>query len=204
MRFPRDRAGIDRRNFLRAAGAVAATALVPTAGCSGGGTPTPTATPTPTPRPPGLNVLGGPDDLQSEPELVATQLASDQGGGTYVFDPSIAWVETGAQVTWNIRNADHSITAYHPDNDHSLRIPDGAASFDSGILSSGDTFSHTFETAGVYNYFCLPHESLGMVGLVIAGSPGDGPGTQPPSSGVLEPARERLRELLEIAGVLEE
>jgi plastocyanin len=31
---------------------------------------------------------------------------------------------------------------------------------------SGGTFSFTFEEPGTYDYFCIPHEDLGMVGSV--------------------------------------
>jgi hypothetical protein len=31
---------------------------------------------------------------------------------------------------------------------------------------SGGTFSYTFEEPGRYDYYCIPHESLGMVGSV--------------------------------------
>lgn len=35
-------------------------------------------------------------------------------------------------------------------------------------------FEYTFETAGTYDYFCIPHKQLGMVGRVVVGSP-EGP-----------------------------
>ena len=31
---------------------------------------------------------------------------------------------------------------------------------------SGGTFSFTFDEPGTYDYFCIPHEDLGMVGSV--------------------------------------
>jgi hypothetical protein len=31
---------------------------------------------------------------------------------------------------------------------------------------SGGTFSYTFEEPGRYDYYCIPHESMGMVGSV--------------------------------------
>ena len=33
--------------------------------------------------------------------------------------------------------------------------PDGT--FDSGNMATGDTFSHTFDTAGDFPYYCTPH-----------------------------------------------
>ena len=38
--------------------------------------------------------------------------------------------------------------------------------WDSGQLNGGQSFSHTFDAPGDYTYFCMPHESLGMVGHI--------------------------------------
>jgi plastocyanin len=72
----------------------------------------------------------------------------------------------------------HATTAYHPRNaNHSLRIPEAAAPWDSGLLvKSGDTFEVTL--TDVYDYFCLPHEAAGMVGRIVVGRPG-GPAALP-------------------------
>ncbi len=97
----------------------------------------------------------------------------------------------GVHIVWAIRCAGvqvsgfHSITAYHPKNDnHELRIPQAARPWDSDILLAQSprpdaTFEHVFTVAGVYDYFCKPHELAGMVGRIVVGEPGDGPGTKP-------------------------
>jgi hypothetical protein len=36
-----------------------------------------------------------------------------------------------------------------------------------------------FQHEGVYDYFCKPHEAAGMVGRIVVGNPGSGPGTRP-------------------------
>ena len=110
------------------------------------------------------------------------------GGGTtvdmtddLVYDPETITVSVGDTVTWeNVGSVGHTVTAYE-DN-----IPDGAAYWASGDFDSeqaardayvpgdtgagdvpgGESWSHTFETAGVHEYFCIPHESAGMVGTV--------------------------------------
>jgi len=210
---------LDRRDFVRVGGIAVATAL---AGCNspsgdddedggdgGGGTTAAgttgsggTTTGGGDGAPPGADVLGSEGDLQSAPTVEATTLDSDQGAGQFVFTPAVVWVEPGATVEWTLASGSHSITAYHPDNDGTPeRIPSGAAVFDSGTLSSGQTFGHTFETEGVYNYFCRPHRSLGMTGVVIVGGPQGGPGTTDPSNVGGTPGG-RLRTQLENAGVL--
>ncbi|WP_244605438.1 plastocyanin/azurin family copper-binding protein [Halorhabdus rudnickae] len=129
-------------------------------------------------------------------------MSEDEGAGKYVNTPAVVWLETGGTITWEIDGGSHSVTAYHPDNDRPRRIPENATTWDSGVLSDGKTFEHTFETAGVYNYYCLPHESLGMVGLVIVGQPGGGPGTTTPSSEkIAGTAQQKLSQLLDAAGI---
>jgi plastocyanin len=102
------------------------------------------------------------------------------------FHPHVAWVEPGGTVTFHNESGTHTATAYHPDNGKPQRIPDGAASFDSGLLTEqGATWEHTFETEGVYDVYCAPHEQLGMIGTVLVGEPD--PHDQP---GLAEPQRE--------------
>lgn len=72
----------------------------------------------------------------------------------------------------------HSSTAYEKGNGSATvtRIPGGAEAWDSGILNEqGATYEHTFETNGIYDYFCTPHKSLGMVARIVVGEPGGGP-----------------------------
>ena len=37
---------------------------------------------------------------------------------------------------------------------------------ESGNVAEGETFEHTFDTAGTYEYFCIPHETS-MKGEVV-------------------------------------
>ena len=72
------------------------------------------------------------------------------------FDPANITVEPGTTVTWvHSGNNPHTTTSY-----------DGL--WDSGMIEggSGGTFSFTFEEPGTYDYFCIPHESLGMIGSI--------------------------------------
>jgi plastocyanin len=155
--------------------------------------------------------LSPPDSLgtqaKSELESLAQQVSPDSGGGQAVevaagvgsenvFDPELVRIDPGDTVRWTFDGA-HSVTAYHPDNDGKpQRVPDGTAAFDSGTQSSG-TFEHTFETAGVYDYYCIPHESLGMVGKVIVGDPAldAQPGMAPPQNALAADAASTIEAL---------
>ena len=105
-------------------------------------------------------------------------------GGRYYFNPIGLFIETGETITWELENGVHTSTAYEKGLDSAsvTRIPDGAAGWTSGTISQqGKTFEHTFETPGTYDYFCIPHKSLGMIGRIVVGEPG-GPaeGDMPP------------------------
>lgn len=91
---------------------------------------------------------------------------------TNYFDPVGLFVEPGTTVRFEVVEGSHSATAYES------RIPDGATAFDTGVISSGGV-SVTFDTPGTYDYYCKPHESMGMVGRIVVGSPG-GPAEDSP------------------------
>ena len=112
------------------------------------------------------------------PNLI--EMRSDALGSRVWFDPIGVYVQPGTTVRWIARENVHTTTAYHPNNDrHSLRIPDGAAPWDSGFLvKPGATFDVTLTVPGVYDYYCMPHEAAGMVGRIVVGKE-TGPGSQP-------------------------
>lgn len=103
----------------------------------------------------------------------------DIGMRATAFDPPEFEISVGEEVVWkNTNSRAHSVTAYEAD------LPDGAAFFASGgfeteqaaregymdglegAILSGDIYTHRFEVAGVYPYFCIPHERGGMVGTI--------------------------------------
>lgn len=117
-----------------------------------------------------------------------------------VFAPEIIWVKPGGSVTWkNVDEDKHTATAYVPANDKPQRIPEGATAWDSGLLETGETFTHTFETEGVYDYHCIPHEQLGQVGTVIVGQPDltGQPAMAPLQDSIPDKARTKLGNLHE-------
>ena len=62
------------------------------------------------------------------------------------YTPNVLMVPLGATVTW---------TNNDPGQIHTVTAVDG--SFDSGFLSTGQTFSYTFDQPGTFEYSCLPH-----------------------------------------------
>jgi plastocyanin len=86
----------------------------------------------------------------------------DVGGGPLAFSPSTLTIQVGDTVTWTNRGGFHDV------------VSDG--NFSSGTPSSSAwTFSHTFNTAGTYDYYCTPHQTQGMTGKVIVQGGGNRP-----------------------------
>lgn len=113
----------------------------------------------------------GHDEAIGDPVEHATVTMTSTDAGEH-FEPHIVRVQPGGTVTWELEGGVHTATAYHPDYDRPLRMPEGATPWDSGMLGeAGTTFEHTFETEGVYDYFCAPHEAMGMIGSVVVGEP---------------------------------
>jgi len=159
----------DRRSFLAAAGGVLLTASL--AGCSGGGDGG------------GDDGDDGGDDGSGEYEYIddepdygdwfsdtdlyegtvdwtgESSVSVDVGAGSngYQFGPPAIAIDSGTTVTWEWTGKGQS---------HNVKAEDG--SFDSGTAEAGDdvTFEHTFESTGTYQYICVPHETVGMVGAV--------------------------------------
>jgi len=89
---------------------------------------------------------------------------------TMAYTADTVRVEVGETVRWeNSSDVMHTVTADPAEafKDDSVRLPEGASTFHSGNLDPAETFEHTFEVAGTYRYFCVPHEAVGMRGTVI-------------------------------------
>ncbi|WP_225334232.1 plastocyanin/azurin family copper-binding protein [Halomicrobium urmianum] len=121
-----------------------------------------------------------------------SEVAMITEGQDYIFDPIGLYVEPGATVTWVNESGSHSSTAYTEDNPQSEvnRIPEGAEGWNSGTLTDeGAEFMHTFDTEGTYDYYCIPHKTLGMVGRIVVGEP-SGFEDDPPDGAV--PSEQRI------------
>ena len=93
------------------------------------------------------------------------------------FEPEELTVDVGAAVTFVNESEDaHTVTAYEEE------LPADATYFSSGgfdsedearddvaggLLAQGEEFEVTFDAPGTYRYFCIPHESSGMIGRIV-------------------------------------
>jgi plastocyanin len=87
-----------------------------------------------------------------------------------VYEPAKVTIKSGDTVKWiNTGKTLHSVTLVpeNAQNPANVSEPKGAATFDSGFMPPGATFSYKFTVPGTYKYFCVPHEKAGMVGEVV-------------------------------------
>lgn len=105
------------------------------------------------------------------------RLVLEKAGSRPYWTPVGLYVQTGQKVRWRAAGVTATVTAFHPANDnHELRIPEGAKPFDSGPIQG--EFEWIFEVEGTYDYFCRGLESIGTVGRIVVGNPG-GPAEKP-------------------------
>jgi plastocyanin len=82
----------------------------------------------------------------------------------FSFGPASVTVGVGESVTW--RNDGPS--------EHTATATDG--SFDTGLLSPGESGRATFDEAGSFSYLCTPHPFMKGTVRVVAQASGDAPG----------------------------
>lgn len=151
--------GVSRRRFIFGATALAAASVV-IAGCSSSGA---TAS--------GSGEAGGQSGSNANkddggakgPEAEVTMNDALQ------FVPAEITVAKGTTIEFkNTSASPHTVTCDESKavNKANSVLPPGAKPFDSGNMNPGDKFKHTFDVAGDYVYFCIPHETVGMVAKV--------------------------------------
>ena len=89
---------------------------------------------------------------------------------TMKFTPDTVRIETGETVLWeNTSLLAHTVTGDPSEStvQGSAKLPADAEPFNSGMLDPEQTYKHTFNEPGTYQYFCIPHEGAKMVGWVV-------------------------------------
>lgn len=142
----------------------------------------------------------------------------------FFYQPTGLHVEPGDVIQFVFETPDHTVTSYHPAYGMQRRIPPSVQPFSSPILGwdphslpddvemppeengqhddaspKPDVWLQLFETPGVYDIECAPHEAFGMAMRVVVGDETetvfetDDPGAlPPPRAGPVGLAREVL------------
>ena len=93
----------------------------------------------------------------SDNNIISMVSSGDEG---YLYEPDTIQVNAGDTVTWtNTDDASHTVTSGSGTDENM------GAEFDSGMMSTGKTFEHTFGAAGEFPYFCIIHPD--MIGKVL-------------------------------------
>ncbi|MFP8957867.1 plastocyanin [Natrialbaceae archaeon A-CW3] len=101
----------------------------------------------------------------------------------FFFEPTGLALEPGETVQFLLVSPHHSVTAFHPALGIQQRVPDGVPPVSSPVLPVGASWFYTFDTPGVYDMHCGPHELFGHVVRLVVGE-ATGPGAEPiPGSG---------------------
>ena len=88
-------------------------------------------------------------------EVAIEMLNKDAVGNKMVFSQEVAKVEVGDTVTWLPSSKGHNVEMISSPNKMKFKSKNGKQA------------KITFNTPGIYYYWCTPHKGMGMIGLVV-------------------------------------
>ena len=162
----RTRTRTTRRRFLVVAGIVGAAAVV---ACGGSTAAVPTKSSASLAAPASGGGSAPPTATSGSTSAAASSGATVTLSDDNKFTPATLTVAAGTTVTFlNSSTMIHSVTddPSKAVNKANAQLPSGVQPWDSGLLQPSQKWTHTFAVAGTYKYFCVPHETLGMLGTI--------------------------------------
>lgn len=144
----RSRDVLGRRKLLKACGAVASAGL---AGCSGEGNDSAGSGP----YEGWLDAANGFQSVQDQTGVSEIEIGVGTDGGL-AFDPVAVRISPGTDVVWKWTGDGGAHNVHERDDAFRSELTD----------EPGFTFQYTFDSVGVYQYVCDPHEPRGMKGVV--------------------------------------
>ena len=94
-------------------------------------------------------------------DLSVDMLNKRDDGAKMVYSEDISRIDVGDSITWLATSKGHNVEF--------IAGPDGWDAPKKSKLSKEVTI--TFDTPGVYLYQCTPHKSMGMIAIVVVGTP---------------------------------
>lgn len=95
-------------------------------------------------------------------EVEVKMLNKGADGGLMVFEPAFVKIEPGDTVKFAATDKSHNAETIKG------MLPDGASSF---VGKMNEEVTVKFEQAGVYGIKCAPHYGMGMVAMIVVGTP---------------------------------
>ena len=89
--------------------------------------------------------------------VTVEMLNKDANGNRMVYSQEVLEIAAGSTVKWVPTDKGHNVEIIASPNDMKFKSKNGKEA------------SVTFETPGVYYYWCTPHKGMGMIGLVVVG-----------------------------------
>ena len=90
-------------------------------------------------------------------DVTVEMLNKDADGNRMVYSQEIVEIVAGSTVKWVPTDKGHNVEIVASPNDMKFKSKNGKEA------------SVTFETPGIYYYWCTPHKGMGMIGLVVVG-----------------------------------
>ena len=90
-------------------------------------------------------------------DVTVEMLNKDADGNRMVYSQEIVEIAAGSTVKWVPTDKGHNVEIIASPNDIKFKSKNGKEA------------SVTFETPGIYYYWCTPHKGMGMIGLVVVG-----------------------------------
>ncbi|PSC02648.1 pseudoazurin [Alsobacter soli] len=93
---------------------------------------------------------------------IEVKMLNKGADGTFVFEPALIKAQPGDTIKFVASDKGHNAESVDG------MLPEGATAF---IGKMGEDVSVTVDKAGVYGVKCKPHYGMGMVAMVVVGSP---------------------------------
>jgi|MDSW01.1.fsa_nt_gb pseudoazurin len=90
-------------------------------------------------------------------DISIEMLNKDANGNKMVYSQEVANIDVGETITWLPASKGHNVEIISSPNKMKFKS------------KNGKEVKITFDTPGIYYYWCTPHKGMGMIGLVIVG-----------------------------------
>ena len=91
-------------------------------------------------------------------DVTIEMLNKDPEGNRNVYSEEVVKVEVGDTVTWLPTSKGHNVEMISSPNQMKFKSKNNKEA------------QITFDTAGIYYYWCTPHKGMGMIGLIVVGN----------------------------------